>query len=296
MSTFQDQLENMKSAKGFIAALDQSGGSTPKALMGYGVEESAYSSEEEMFKVVHDMRTRIIVNQAFDERIIGCILFQGTMERDINGKPTSEYLWEDKQVVPFLKIDKGMEDEADGVQLLKPMPDLEKVLQQAKSLSVFGTKMRSVIKQANQLGIKAIVDQQFEIGKQIINAGLVPIIEPEVDINISDKAEAEVILKGELLNHLDQLGDNEYVILKLTLPEEVNFYKECIEHPKVVRVVALSGGYSQDEANHRLEQNHNLIASFSRALLQDLRFNQTEEEFTKALDNSIETIYQASIT
>lgn len=296
MSTFQDQLEKMKSGQGFIAALDQSGGSTPKALRGYGVEESAYSSKEEMFQIVHDMRTRIIADSVFNERIVGCILFEGTMQREVNGKPTSKFLWEDKGIVPFLKIDKGMEDEADGVRLLKPMPDLTARLAEAATLSIFGTKMRSVIYSANEAGVKAIVEQQFTIGKEIMAAGLVPIIEPEVDIHSESKAEAEAMLKTELLAHLDQLESDQLVVLKLTLPEEVNLYQELTQHPNVVRVVALSGGYSKAEATERLTKNNGVIASFSRALLQDLRVDQTDEEFTQSLDASIEAIYQASIT
>ncbi|MFT5037060.1 MAG: fructose-bisphosphate aldolase class I [Candidatus Azotimanducaceae bacterium] len=297
MSTFDDQLTKMKSAPGFIAALDQSGGSTPKALLAYGVSEDAYNGEDEMFATVHEMRTRIITSPAFTgERIVGAILFENTLDRDIEGKSSAEFLWEEKNVVPFLKIDKGLADEENGVQLLKPMPDLDALLKKATDQPVFGTKMRSRIALANEEGIKAIVAQQFEVARQIMAAGLVPIIEPEVDIHSEEKAEAEAILKRELLAHLDTLEENQMVMFKLTLPEEANFYSECITHKNMVRVVALSGGYPRDEANKRLTENNGVIASFSRALSEGLSAQQSEEEFNTTLDATIESIYQASIT
>lgn len=296
MSNFKKQLEKVKNDKGFIAALDQSGGSTPKALRLYGVGEDAWSNEEEMYGVVHQMRTRIITAPAFNgERILGAILFENTMDREIEGQPTSAYLWDVKNVVPFLKVDKGLEDESQGVQLMKPMPGLAELLGKANKAGIFGTKMRSVIKEANPKGIKEIVDQQFSIGRQIVAAGFVPIIEPEVDIHCPDKAEAESILHRQLIAQLDKL-DDQLVMLKLTLPEKDNLYKDCIAHANVVRVVALSGGYSRDEANERLARNHDLVASFSRALSEGLSARQSDEEFNATLDASIQSIYDASIT
>lgn len=293
---FEQQLKKIREDQGFIAALDQSGGSTPKALGLYGVDESAWSNEEEMFAVVHQMRTRIMTSPAFNgDRILGAILFENTMDREVEGKATADYLWQVKNVVPFLKVDKGLADEADGVQIMKPMPDLDALLDKAKSKNIFGTKMRSVIKQANKESVAAIVRQQFEIGRRIVAKGLVPIIEPEVDINCPDKAEAELMLKAEILANLDQLDDSENVMLKLTLPEADNFYADCIDHDRVVRVVALSGGYSREESNARLARNHRLIASFSRALSEGLNVNQTDEEFNSMLDQTIASIYDASI-
>ncbi|GIP63989.1 fructose bisphosphate aldolase [Virgibacillus pantothenticus] len=292
----QQQLEKMKNGKGFIAALDQSGGSTPKALAAYGIKEDAYSNEDEMFDLVHEMRTRIITSPAFDSNyILGAILFEQTMDREIEGMYTGDYLAEKKGIVPFLKVDKGLAEESDGVQLMKPIPDLKALLKRATERHIFGTKMRSVIKDANPEGIKAVVDQQFEIGKQIIAAGLVPIIEPEVDINSPEKEKCEELLKAEILRHLNSLNESELVMLKLTIPTVPNTYKELIEHPNVVRVVALSGGYSRDEANAKLKENDGLIASFSRALSQDLNVNQTDEEFNQALQQAVKSIYEASI-
>ena len=295
--TNAEQLAKVSSQAGFIAALDQSGGSTPKALRLYGVEESEYSGDDEMFDKVHEMRTRIITSPSFGgDRILGAILFEMTMDREIQGKPTAEFLWSEKQVIPFLKVDKGLADEADGVQVMKPMPGLDALLDRATSKGIFGTKMRSVIKSANEAGVKAVVDQQFEIGKRIIAAGMVPIIEPEVDINSSTKAEAEALLRSNLMEHITALGPDEKVMLKLTLPEEANFYAECIAHPNVVRVVALSGDYSRDEANRRLAENNGMVASFSRALSEGLAAQQSDEEFNATLDSSIAAICSASAT
>jgi fructose-bisphosphate aldolase class I len=292
-----DQLNKVQNAEGFIAALDQSGGSTPKALRLYGVEESEYSGEAEMFDMVHAMRTRIVSSPSFGgDRILGAILFEMTMDREVHGKPTAQYLWEEKQVVPFLKVDKGLADEANGVQVMKPMPELDALLDRAVAKGIFGTKMRSVIKDANPGGIKAVVDQQFEVGKQICAKGLVPIIEPEVDINSPRKAECEAILKESILAHLDALSGDQLVMLKLTLPETDDFYKECIAHPRCIRVVALSGGYSREEANARLARNHGMIASFSRALAEGLSAKQSEAEFDATLDASIQSIFEASRT
>lgn len=292
-----DQLAKVHEGKGFVAALDQSGGSTPKALQLYGVEESEYSSEEEMFDLVHQMRSRIISSPVFNgERIVGAILFEMTMDREVEGLPTATYLWEKKQVVPFLKIDKGLADEENGVQVMKPMPELDDLLNRAKAAGIFGTKMRSVIKLANPEAIDSVVAQQFEVGKQILAHGLVPIIEPEVDINSLQKAEAEKILKDEILKQLDSLADDQQIMLKLTLPETAGFYQELVDHPKVIKVVALSGGYSREEANSKLAQNRGIIASFSRALTEGLSAKQTDEEFNATLDASIESIYQASIS
>lgn len=291
----QHQFDKMKTNKGFIAALDQSGGSTPKALANYGVSEDAYNSEAEMFDLVHEMRTRIITSPAFDSKyILGAILFEQTMDRKIEGMYTADYLAE-KGIVPFLKVDKGLDEEADGVQLMKPILDLDKTLKRANERHIFGTKMRSVIKEANVEGIKAVVEQQFEVGKQIIAAGLVPIIEPEVDIHSPEKEKCEELLKAEILRHLDNLSTDEHVMLKVTIPTKANFYKELIDHPNVVRVIALSGGYSRDEANAKLKENDGLIASFSRALSQDLNVNQTDEAFNTALEKAVKSIYEASI-
>ena len=297
MSTFDQQLEKIKTQDGFIAALDQSGGSTPKALRLYGVNEDAYSNDEQMFAVVHLMRTRIVTSPGFNgDRILGAILFENTLDRDIEGVPSSEYLWSQKNVVPFLKVDKGLAAEQDGVQLMKPIPELDALLAKARSKAVFGTKMRSVIQSANAASIARLVEQQFEIGVQIVCAGLVPIIEPEVDIHSSDKAECEALLKEQLLKQLNALGAEQKVMLKLTLPEQANFYAECISHPNIVKVVALSGGYSREEANRRVSENNGMIASFSRALTEGLSAQQSEAEFNAALDASIESIFQASRT
>lgn len=297
MSILEDQLNKVRTQNGFIAALDQSGGSTPKALRLYGVDEDAYSNDEEMFAQVHAMRTRIITSPAFNgDRILGAILFENTLDRDIEGKRSAEFLWENKNVVPFLKVDKGLADEEDGVQVMNPMPGLDDLLAKAKQQPVFGTKMRSVIKSANAAGIERVVAQQFEVGRQIVAAGLTPIIEPEVDINAPDKAEAEAILRDQLLAHLAKLSSDELVMFKLTLPEEANFYKACQEHPNMVRVVALSGGYSREEANRRLGENSGMIASFSRALSEGLSAQQSEDEFNAMLDSSIQAIYDASAT
>jgi fructose-bisphosphate aldolase class I len=297
VSTRDDQFRKMGTQDGFIAALDQSGGSTPKALKAYGIGEDAWSNDEEMFGVIHAMRTRIITSPAFNgDRILGAILFENTMDRDIEGVPTATYLWERKKVVPILKVDKGLADAQDGVQLMKPMPGLDALLKKAVSKGIFGTKMRSVIKEADAKGIEAIANQQFEIGKQISAAGLVPILEPEVDIRCPDKAKAESLLKGRILAGLDALGADQTVMLKLTLPEEDNLYRECIEHPRVLRVVALSGGYSRDEANVRLARQHGMVASFSRALVEGMTAQQTDEEFNAALDASIQSIFEASKT
>jgi Fructose-1,6-bisphosphate aldolase len=291
------QLEKVRTQNGFIAALDQSGGSTPKALAAYGVTADAWSNDEEMFDVVHAMRTRIMTAPAFSgERILGAILFENTMDREVEGRSTSAYLWEVKNVVPFLKVDKGLADEANGVQMMKPMPALAELLQRANAQGIFGTKMRSVIKQANAEGIAQVVAQQFEVGRQIVAAGLVPIIEPEVDIHCPDKAEAETLLKAEILKHLDALPADALVMLKLTLPETDGFYAECVAHANVVRVVALSGGYSREEANARLSRNAGVVASFSRALTEGLSAQQSDPEFNASLDASIQSIYDASAT
>ncbi len=297
MSVLAAQLDKVKHSNGFIAALDQSGGSTPKALKLYGVSEDSYSNDEEMFDQVHQMRTRIVTSPAFTgERILGAILFENTLDRQFEGKSSSHYLWQDKNVVPFLKVDKGLADEANGVQLMKPIPGLDALLDKALSQNVFGTKMRSVIKSANAGGIAAIVAQQFEIGQQILAKGLTPIIEPEVDINAPDKSEAEAILRDELLAHLDKLSGDAPVMFKLTLPEEANFYKACQDHARMLRVVALSGGYSIDEANRRLAQNNGMIASFSRALTGGLSAEQNDDQFNNMLDQSIGSIFAASGT
>ena len=292
----EQQLNKAKSGQGFIAALDQSGGSTPKALKLYGVDESEYSGEDEMFGLMHAMRSRIVTSPAFTgDRILGAILFEQTMDREIEGLGSAEYLWTVKNVVPFLKVDKGLADEADGVQVMKPIPDLEPLLARAKGKGVFGTKMRSVIKLANQSGVHAIVDQQFEIGKAILSAGLVPIIEPEVDIHSPEKGAAEVQLKAAILDQLGRLG-SEQVMLKLTLPEIDDFYSDLVSHPNIVRVVALSGGYTREDANDRLARNHGVIASFSRALTEGLSAQQSDAEFNATLETSIKSIFEASIT
>ncbi|MBB6672934.1 fructose bisphosphate aldolase [Cohnella nanjingensis] len=291
-----EQLDRIRKGKGFIAALDQSGGSTPKALLQYGVAENSYSNEDEMYALVHEMRTRIIKSPAFDSRhILGAILFENTMDRAIDGQWTADYLWERKGIVPFLKVDKGLADPEDGVQLLKPIPDLDDLLKRAVGRNIFGTKMRSVIKEANPAGIRKVVEQQFAIGKQIIAKGLVPIIEPEVDIYSADKAASEKLLKAAIVEQLSALGDDEKIMLKLSIPTEDNFYSDLMADPHVVRVVALSGGYSQAEANEKLARHHGLIASFSRALSQGLAAGQTDEEFDAMLSQSVRDIYEASI-
>ena len=297
MTNNEQQFEKIRSQSGFIAALDQSGGSTPKALANYGIGEDGYSNDEGMYAVVHEMRSRIITSPSFNgDRILGSILFENTMDRDIEGRATAQYLWEVKHVVPFLKVDKGLADESNGAQIMKPMPELDALLARARQKGIFGTKMRSVIKAANPDGINAVVDQQFEIGVRIIEAGLVPIIEPEVDIHSSQKAEIEPLLKKALMNQLDQLRPDQFVMLKLTLPEQDNFYDSCIAHPNVLKVVALSGGYSRQEANRRLANNHGMVASFSRALTEGLSAQQSQDEFDAMLDESIESIVQASGT
>jgi len=293
----QQQLEKMRDRDGFIAALDQSGGSTPKALGLYGVGEDAWSGDEEMYSIVHAMRTRIVTSRSFGgDRILGAILFENTMDREVEGKPSAHYLWEEKNVVPFLKVDKGLAPEENGAQLMKPIPELDSLLARAKENGVFGTKMRSVIKLANPAGVKAVVDQQFEIGRRILDAGLVPIIEPEVDIHSPEKAQTEALLKEALLARLDAQESERKVMFKLTLPERDNFYAECVDHPNVLRVVALSGGYSREEANARMTRNRGVIASFSRALTEGLTAQQTDEEFDAMLDASIASIFAASRT
>ncbi|WP_370244699.1 fructose bisphosphate aldolase [Alteromonas abrolhosensis] len=291
----QAMLDKLKTQTGFIAALDQSGGSTPKALRLYGIEESEYSSDEEMFNLVHEMRTRIITSTPFSgERVLGAILFENTLDREIEGMSSAHYLWQKKRVIPFLKVDKGLAEESNGVQVMKPMPGLDALLAKAVAQDVFGTKMRSVVKLANHQGIKDVVAQQFEVGKQILAAGLVPIIEPEVDIHSPQKAEAEALLKLEILAQLNLLNEGQEVMLKLTLPTEANFYKELVDHPRVLKVVALSGGYSREEANAKLAENQGMIASFSRALTEGVSAKQSQEEFEATLDKAIEDIYQAS--
>jgi fructose-bisphosphate aldolase, class I len=293
----EEQLQKMKAHPGFIAALDQSGGSTPGALRLYGIKEDAWSNENEMFAIVHQMRTRMITSPSFSgKRIIGAILFENTMDRDIEGQPTADYLWNVKGVVPFLKVDKGLDTEKQGVQLMKPMPALAALLEKAKSKRTFGTKMRSFIKQANAAGIKDIVNQQFELAEQIIAAELMPIVEPEVDIHCPEKAKAEGLLKAAILEKLNQLVQGQMVMLKLTLPDQDDFYADFVKHPKVLRVVALSGGYSRDEANNRLRSNHGVIASFSRALAEGLSAQQSAREFNATLDKSIQSIFEASNT
>ncbi len=297
MTNSNQQIDKIRKQPGFIAALDQSGGSTPKALSNYGLSADAYSNDEEMFQQVHNMRTRIVTSPSFNgDRIMGAILFENTMDRDIGGHSSADYLWQVKQVVPFLKVDKGLADESNGAQVMKDMPDLDGLLGRAKEKGIFGTKMRSVIKLANTDGVNAVVDQQFEIGRRIVDASLVPIIEPEVDINSPEKAQAEVLLLDALLNQLNQLAEGQLVMLKLTLPEQNNFYQACIDHPNVLKVVALSGGYSREEANHRLTSNNGMVASFSRALTEGLSAQQSDEAFNNMLDESIESIFQASRT
>ncbi|HLU42118.1 MAG TPA: fructose bisphosphate aldolase [Microthrixaceae bacterium] len=293
----EQMLNKVRNDAGFIAALDQSGGSTPKALRLYGIEEDAWSSEDEMFDLIHQMRTRIMTSPVFDgDRILGAILFEQTMEREVEGRGTAEYLWAEKKIVPFLKVDKGLADEVDGSQLMKPIPDLDELCERAIAKGVFGTKMRSVIKVANEAGVTANVAQQFEFGRQILGHGLVPIIEPEVDIHSPSKAEAEALMKARILAELESVPDGQQVMLKLTLPEEDGFYTELVEHPKILRVVALSGGYTREEANARLSRNPGVIASFSRAFTEGLTAQQSDEEFNATLDASIASIFEASKT
>ena len=293
----EQQRQKIKTQPGFIAALDQSGGSTPGALRAYGLKENAWSNEEEMFALVHQMRTRIITSPSFNgERILGAILFENTMDRDIEGQPTADYLWNVKRVVPFLKVDKGLAAEKDGVQLMKPMPDLPALLEKAKAKRIFGTKMRSFIKQCNGFGIKDIVSQQFEAARQIIDAGLVPIIEPEVDIHCPLKGKAEELLQAEMIKNLNELPAGAWVMLKITLPDQDDFYADCIKHPNVLRVVALSGGYTREQANEKLRRNHGIVASFSRALVEGLSARQSDAEFNAELDRSVQSIYDASNT
>ncbi len=292
-----EQLRKIESGAGFIAALDQSGGSTPKALAAYGLDETSYASEAQMFDLIHEMRSRIMTSRAFTgERILGAILFEMTMERRVGGKGAAEYLWEDKHVVPFVKVDQGLEEQADGVRLMKPMDGLDDLLARAKTHGVFGTKMRSVVLLADEAGIDAVVAQQFEIGRRILDAGLVPIIEPEVDIHSPQKARAEALVTAAIAAQLDKLPDDQRVMLKLTLPEEDGLYGDLVKHPRVLRVVALSGGYSLEEANARLARNHGVVASFSRALTGGLSAQQSETEFDAALDAAIGSIFRASAT
>jgi fructose-bisphosphate aldolase, class I len=293
----QDQLAKIRDEDGFIAALDQSGGSTPKALANYGIGEDAYANDDEMFERIHQMRTRIMTSPAFNgERIMGAILFENTMDSDVEGQGTADYLWTVKRVIPFLKVDKGLADEADGAQVMKPMPALGELLTRAGAKGVFGTKMRSVIKLANPAGVDAVVDQQFEIGKQILAAGLVPIIEPEIDIHSPQKAEAEQLMRVAILRNLEGLADGQQVMLKLTLPETDNYYSALVDHAEVLKVVALSGGYSREEANARLSRNNGMVASFSRALTEGLSAQQSDEAFNALLDTSIGSIFDASKT
>ena len=297
MDDFKAQLEQMRTRPGFIAALDQSGGSTPSALRAYGIKENAWSTEEQMFAIVHQMRTRIMTSPAFTgKRILGAILFENTIDRDIEGTPAVDYLWNVKRVVPFLKVDRGLAGESRGVQLMKPMPALATLLGKAKAKGVFGTKMRSFVKHANGAGIKDIVTQQFEAARQIIAAGLVPIVEPEIDIHCPDKGEAEMLLKAAILEELHALPVGQLVMLKLTLPDKDDLYAEFVKHPKVVRVVALSGGYTREEGNERLRRNHGVVASFSRALVEGLSAQQSNAEFNATLDASIRSIFEASNT
>ena len=292
---YQRQLEKVKNGSGFIAALDQSGGSTPKALENYGVISADYDNDEAMFDQVHAMRARIMTCDCFDnERVLGAILFEDTMEREVDGKPTANYLWEDKQIVPFLKVDKGLAERMNGVQVMRPMPNLDLLLDKAKNYPVFGTKMRSVIYEPNVDGIELVVQQQFDVAKQIISKGLMPIVEPEVDINSADKHECELILKTAILHNLERLDDDQPVMLKLTLPEQAGFYQELIDHPRVLKVVALSGGYSRTEACDKLKQNPSMIASFSRAFTEGLSKQQSDQEFAGTIDTSINEIYEAS--
>jgi len=293
----KEQLQKMKTHPGFIAALDQSGGSTPNALRAYGIKEGAWSNEDEMFAIVHRMRARIMTSPSFSgDRILGAILFENTTDRDIEGKPTADYLWDVKRIVPFLKVDKGLAAEKDGVQLLKPIPQLAALLDRAKAKHIFGTKMRSVVNQANEAGIQSIVSQQFEVAREIIAAGFVPIVEPEVNIHCPEKAKAEELLKVAILRELNELPEGQLVMLKLTLPEKDDLYAELVKHPKVVRVVALSGGYSREEGNRRLRRNRGVVASFSRALVEGLTAQQSDVEYNALLDASIQSIYDASNT
>ncbi len=293
----EDQLHKVRFAHGFVAALDQSGGSTPKALEQYGVGRDAYADDKAMFDLMHEMRSRIVTSKSFDGgRVLGAILFEDTMDRQIRGRDSAEYLWAVKGIVPFVKVDKGLADEVDGAQIMKPMPDLDALLARAVGKGVFGTKMRSVIKLADKAGINAVVDQQFAVGNQILDTGLVPIIEPEIDIHSPQKADAEALLKAAIVDQLERLGPDRHVMLKLTLPETDDFYADLVEHPKVLRVVALSGGYSRDEATARLVRNHGVIASFSRALTEGLSAQESDEDFDARLDESIAAIYEASLT
>ncbi len=292
---YQKQLQRIKNDSGFIAALDQSGGSTPKALENYGVSGDEYDNDEAMFDLVHEMRARIMTCDTFDnERVLGAILFEDTMDREVNGKPTANFLWEDKNIVPFLKVDKGLAEQMSGVQVMRPMPDLDALLDKAKKYPVFGTKMRSVIYEPNVDGIELVVQQQFDVAKQILSKGLMPIVEPEVDINSAQKHECELLLKADILRNLERLSDDHQVMLKLTLPEEAGFYQELIDHPKVLKVVALSGGYSRHDACDKLEENPGMIASFSRAFTEGLSKQQSDKEFADTIDASIDEIYKAS--
>ena len=291
----EQQLQRMRTQPGFIAALDQSGGSTPKALLSYGIKQGAWSNDEEMFTLVHQMRARIITSPSFTgARILAAILFEGTMDRDIKGQPTADFLWKLKRIVPFVKVDNGLAEEKDGVHLMKPMPKLGALLARANAKNIFGTKMRSVINEANVAGVEAIVNQQFEVAAQIIAAGLMPIVEPEVDIHCPEKAKAEALLKAALLEKLNKLPAGQLVMLKLTLPEQDDFYVDLVRHPKVLKVVALSGGYSREEGNDRLRRNHGIVASFSRALVEGLSFQQADAEYNTALDAAIQSIFDAS--
>jgi len=293
----EEQLQKMKTQPGFVAALDQSGGSTPKALAAYGIQEGAWSNDDEMFAIVHQMRARMMTSPSFTgERILAGILFENTMDRDIQGQPTADFLWSVKRVVPFLKVDNGLAEEKNGMHLMKPMPQLPALLSKARAKRIFGTKMRSVISKADSAGINEIVDQQFEVAAQILAAGLLPIIEPEVDIHCPEKAKAEEWLKAAILEKLNQLPTGHLVFLKLTLPEQADLYDDCVRHPKVVRVLALSGGYSREEGNKRLRRNHGVVASFSRALAEGLSAQQSDEEFNALLNSAIQSIYEASIT
>ncbi|WP_440454749.1 fructose bisphosphate aldolase [Psychrobacter sp. ASPA161_9] len=292
---YQKQLQRIKDGSGFIAALDQSGGSTPKALENYGVSGDEYDNDEAMFDLVHEMRVRIMTCDCFDnERVLGAILFEDTMDREVNGKPTANYLWEDKNIVPFLKVDKGLAEQMSGVQVMRPIPNLDALLDKAQNYPVFGTKMRSVIYEPSVDGIELVVQQQFDVAKQIISKGFMPIVEPEVDINSDKKHECELLLKTNLLHNLERLADDKQVMLKLTLPEESGFYQELIDHPKVLKVVALSGGYSRSDACEKLKQNPGMIASFSRAFTEGLSKQQSDKEFSDTINTSIDEIYKAS--
>jgi fructose-bisphosphate aldolase class I len=293
----EQQQRKIKTQAGFLAALDQSGGSTPKALLAYGIKENAWSDDEQMFALVHQMRVRIITSPCFNgDRILAAILFEGTMDRDVEGQPTADYLWNVKRIVPLLKVDKGLADEKDGVHLMKPMPGLSALLDKANTKRIFGTKMRSVVNQANAAGIRAVVDQQFEVAAQILAAGLVPIVEPEVDIHCPEKAKAEALLRAALLEKLDKLPADQVVMLKVTLPEQDDFYDDCVKHARVLKVVALSGGYSRKEGNDRLRRNHRVVASFSRALVEGLTVQLSDSEFDATLDAAIQSIFEASMT